>query len=55
MVNGRDTRAALSRRFTIDYPTIGDHQKSSDGTQKWLAGLKPGQVNHSLTLLSLSN
>lgn len=39
----KDTRIQLSRRFTIGYPGTGDHQKSSDGTQKWLAALKPGQ------------
>ncbi len=45
---GKDLRAQLAERYTLDRPAIADHQVSSDGTQKWLARFAPGVEGESV-------
>ncbi len=38
----KDTRNALSARFSIDRPRVVERQQSADGVVKWLIGFAPG-------------
>jgi 23S rRNA (adenine2503-C2)-methyltransferase len=45
---GKELRAELAERFTLDRPEIADHQVSRDGTQKWLTRFAPGVEGESV-------
>jgi len=50
---GKELRAELAGRFTLDRPEIADHQVSKDGTQKWLARFAPGVEGESVYIPSV--
>ena len=50
---GKELRAELAARFTLDRPEIADHQVSRDGTQKWLSRFAPGVEGESVYIPSV--
>jgi 23S rRNA (adenine2503-C2)-methyltransferase len=42
-VLSKTAREKIADHFTIDRPTVSVHQRSEDGTQKWLLKMKDGQ------------
>ncbi|MFN0043817.1 MAG: 23S rRNA (adenine(2503)-C(2))-methyltransferase RlmN [Alphaproteobacteria bacterium] len=44
----KDFRAALDMRYQVSRPAIAQHQKSADGTQKWLLRLADGSAVESV-------
>jgi 23S rRNA (adenine2503-C2)-methyltransferase len=39
----KPVRDMLAEHYTVDRPTVSEHQKSRDGTQKWLLKMADGQ------------
>ena len=39
----KPVREMLAAHYTVDRPSVSEHQKSQDGTQKWLLKMADGQ------------